>query len=116
MEVPQPLQTLAKTGAILAGGIICISFAASTTIKVIQSATEAKRKRTAKPCQGCKGKGFHICKLCKGNATIQWSPLYDPIHINPCQCPTCDGHRERLLLSSNGQCATTRSANQSISS
>ena len=27
------------------------------------------------------------------NASIKWSPLYDPVCINPCLCPTCDGHR-----------------------
>lgn len=47
----------------------------------------------AAPCGSCKGKGFYICKLCKGNATIKWSPLYDPIFINPCLCPTCEGNR-----------------------
>lgn len=51
------------------------------------------QKKTALPCGVCKGKGFYICKLCNGNATIQWSPLYDPVAINPCLCPTCDGNR-----------------------
>jgi len=45
------------------------------------------------PCGACRGKGFYICKLCKGNASIHWSPLYDPVAINPCLCPTCDGNR-----------------------
>ncbi|KAJ0090398.1 hypothetical protein Patl1_13133 [Pistacia atlantica] len=51
------------------------------------------QKKVAAPCGSCKGKGFYKCKLCKGNATIKWSPLYDPIFINPCLCPTCDGNR-----------------------
>ena len=45
------------------------------------------------PCWVCRGKGFCICKLCKGNSTIKWSPLFDPVAINPCLCPTCDGNR-----------------------
>ncbi|KAK3029109.1 hypothetical protein RJ639_039253, partial [Escallonia herrerae] len=45
------------------------------------------------PCGVCKGKGFCPCKLCKGKSTIEWSPLYDPVVINPCLCPTCDGNR-----------------------
>ncbi|XP_021741683.1 uncharacterized protein LOC110707910 [Chenopodium quinoa] len=95
--------TLIKVGATVAGGMLALSLATSTTIKVIHFATEAKRKSEAKPCLGCKGKGFYICKLCKGNATIQWSPLYDPIHINPCQCPTCDGHCIQRCLNCIGK-------------
>lgn len=56
------------------------------------------QKKNAIPCDICRGKGFYICKLCKGNATIKWSPLYDPVFINPCLCPTCDGHRSVFLL------------------
>lgn len=51
------------------------------------------QRKVASPCEHCKGKGFYICKLCKANATIDWSPLYDPVAINPCLCPTCDGNR-----------------------
>jgi hypothetical protein len=51
------------------------------------------QRKVALPCGVCRGKGFYICKLCKGNATIEWSPLYDPVAINPCLCPTCDGNR-----------------------
>ncbi|KAH0897886.1 hypothetical protein HID58_047454, partial [Brassica napus] len=51
------------------------------------------RARARLFCQVCRGKGFYICKLCKGNATISWSPLYDPVCINPVLYPTCDGHR-----------------------
>jgi hypothetical protein len=39
-----------------------------------------------------------MCKLCNGNATISWSPMYDPIAINPCVCPTCEGNRFLLPL------------------
>ena len=51
------------------------------------------QRKVAPPCALCRGKGFVMCKLCKGNATIYWSPLYDPVAINPCLCPTCDGNR-----------------------
>ncbi|KMT02927.1 hypothetical protein BVRB_8g195030 [Beta vulgaris subsp. vulgaris] len=103
MRLPQPFLVAIKAGATVGGGLIILSLAASSTIKVIQFATEAKRKSLAKPCQVCRGKGFYICKLCKGNATIQWSPLYDPIHINPCQCPTCDGHCIQRCLNCLGK-------------
>ena len=32
-------------------------------------------------------KWFYKCKLCNGNATIEWSPKYDPVAINHCLCP-----------------------------
>lgn len=51
------------------------------------------QRKVALPCGVCRGKGFYICKLCKGNATIEWSPMYDPVAINPCLCPTCEGNR-----------------------
>lgn len=51
------------------------------------------QKKASLPCTVCKGRGHYICKLCKGNSTIEWSPLYDPIVINPCVCPTCEGNR-----------------------
>lgn len=51
------------------------------------------QRKVALPCGVCKGKGFYMCRLCKGNSTIEWSPLYDPVAINPCLCPTCDGNR-----------------------
>ena len=62
---------------------------------------EFLQKIVALPCGVCRGKGFYICKLCKGNSTIQWSPLYDPVAINPCVCPTCDGNRSELHLFEN---------------
>lgn len=51
------------------------------------------QEKAALPCRACRGKGFYICKLCNGNATIAWSPMFDPIAINPCVCPTCEGNR-----------------------
>ncbi|KAL9224465.1 hypothetical protein vseg_000494 [Gypsophila vaccaria] len=101
MEVS--LATFIKFGATVAGGMLAVSAATSVAVKVVQSATEAKRKSLAKPCQACRAKGFYLCKLCKGNGTIRWSPLYDPIHINPCQCPTCDGHRVQRCLNCLGK-------------
>lgn len=52
-----------------------------------------RQRKIALPCRACRGKGFYICKLCRGNAVIQWSPLSDPIAMNPCVCPTCEGNR-----------------------
>uniref|UniRef100_A0A7C9DJW9 Uncharacterized protein n=1 Tax=Opuntia streptacantha TaxID=393608 RepID=A0A7C9DJW9_OPUST len=103
MGFPPPLQLLAAAGATVAGGMIALSLASSATIKLIRSTMEAKRRSYAKPCQACRGKGFYICKLCKGNATIEWCPLYDPFHTNPCQCPTCEGRRIQRCLNCLGK-------------
>ncbi|KAL8051322.1 hypothetical protein ABFX02_06G140600 [Erythranthe guttata] len=51
-----------------------------------------------KSCQICKAIGYFRCKLCEVNGTIKWSPLYDPIFINPCVCPTCDGFKVQRCL------------------
>ena len=59
------------------------------------------QRKVALPCGVCRGKGFYKCKLCNGNATIEWSPMHDPVAINPCLCPTCEGNRllsDYLLL------------------
>ncbi|OVA14377.1 hypothetical protein BVC80_8553g13 [Macleaya cordata] len=90
--VPQPLRTVGTAAAIFFGGMFTVSLASSVTIRMLQAAAEAKRKKVASPCGVCRGKGFYICKLCKGNSTIEWSPLYDPVVINPCICPTCEGN------------------------
>jgi len=51
------------------------------------------QKKTAPQCACCKGRGFTECRLCKGESTIDWSPLYDPVISRPCVCPTCDGNK-----------------------
>ncbi|KAK6945063.1 hypothetical protein RJ641_026165, partial [Dillenia turbinata] len=101
--VPRPIRMLATTSAVIVGGIFTLSFASSCTISAFRGFTEAKRKKFALPCVECKGVGFYVCKLCKGNSTIKWSPLYDPIVINPCLCPTCDGHRVQRCLNCLGK-------------
>ncbi|KAK7827957.1 proline-rich protein 4 [Quercus suber] len=50
------------------------------------------QRKVALPCGVCREKGFYKCKLCNGNATIEWSPMYDPVAINPCLCPTYEGN------------------------
>ncbi|CAL5397112.1 unnamed protein product [Camellia sinensis] len=91
--VPHPLRKLVSAAAILVGGALTLSLATSATIRTLQAIVDAKQKKFALACGVCKGKGFYICKLCKGKSTIYWSPLYDPLVINPCLCPTCDGNR-----------------------
>lgn len=51
------------------------------------------QRKFATPCGSCEGKGTYPCRLCRGSSTVDWSPLYDPVFINPCLCPTCDGTR-----------------------
>ncbi|KZV25238.1 hypothetical protein F511_39951 [Dorcoceras hygrometricum] len=60
------------------------------------------QKKYGSPCGSCKGVGFYRCKLCKTNGTIKWSPLYDPLVINPCLCPTCDGSKVQRCLNCLG--------------
>ncbi|KAC9222873.1 hypothetical protein E3N88_46164 [Mikania micrantha] len=96
------LRTLAKGASVTLGGIFSITMISSTTVALFtlhrknqigSQSSSSMSKKNASSCDVCRSKGFYICKLCKGNATIEWSPLYDPVFINPCLCPTCDGHR-----------------------
>ncbi|KAK9933657.1 hypothetical protein M0R45_020842 [Rubus argutus] len=101
--IPKPLQTVGKAAAVILGGFLTLNLASTAAMGAIRLAVESRRKKTALPCGVCKGKGFYICKLCNGNATIQWSPLYDPVAINPCLCPTCDGNRVQRCLNCVGK-------------
>ncbi|CDP04228.1 unnamed protein product [Coffea canephora] len=60
------------------------------------------QEKYGRPCRACTGRGFYPCKLCKASGTIQWSPLYDPLVINPCLCPTCDGLKVQHCLNCLG--------------
>uniref|UniRef100_A0A803QD09 Reverse transcriptase domain-containing protein n=1 Tax=Cannabis sativa TaxID=3483 RepID=A0A803QD09_CANSA len=95
--IPKPVQVLGKGAAIILGGVVTLNLVSSATVGALRAANEAKRKSVAEPCRVCRGKGFYICKLCKGNSTIEWSPLHDPVAINPCLCPTCDGNRKKKV-------------------
>ncbi|KAL4277775.1 hypothetical protein GQ457_03G045970 [Hibiscus cannabinus] len=101
--IPKQFRVLGKGAAIVFGGFLTLNLAATVAIGAFRSVAERKRKKFALPCGICKGKGFYLCKLCNGNATIKWSPLYDPIHINPCVCPTCDGNRVQRCLNCLGK-------------
>ncbi|KAH7853763.1 hypothetical protein Vadar_006312 [Vaccinium darrowii] len=100
---PQPLRMLASAAAVLLGGMFTLSLASNVTIRAMQAITDAKRRKFALPCGVCSGIGVYICKLCKGNSTIEWSPLYDSSAINPCICPTCDGNRVQRCLNCLGK-------------
>ncbi|KAE8674692.1 putative Polyol/monosaccharide transporter 5 [Hibiscus syriacus] len=82
--VPKKLHVVGKGAAIVFGGFLTLNLAATVAIGAFRSVAERKR-------------------LCNGNATIKWSPLYDPIHINPCVCPTCDGNRVQRCLNCLGK-------------
>ncbi|KAM4125322.1 hypothetical protein ACB094_01G300600 [Castanea mollissima] len=101
--IPKPIRPLATVAAVITGGLITLNLASTATIKVIRFVSEAKRRNVALPCGVCRGKGFYICKLCNGNATIEWSPMYDPVAINPCLCPTCEGNRVQRCLNCLGK-------------
>ncbi|KAJ9538961.1 hypothetical protein OSB04_031694 [Centaurea solstitialis] len=123
------VRTLAKGAAVTLGGIFSITIISSTAISLLHkrilqfrgnylrkerfnlkiwvqgeigSSSSMKKKNGSSSCDVCREKGFYICKLCNGNGTIEWSPLYDPLFINPCLCPTCDGHRIQRCLNCLG--------------
>ncbi|KAL5183583.1 hypothetical protein HKD37_17G047445 [Glycine soja] len=93
----RPLGPLVRMAAVIFGGVATLNLASAATIKVLRFASEKKREKVALPCWVCRGKGFYICKLCNGNATISWSPMFDPIAVNPCVCPTCEEDNCTLL-------------------
>ncbi|XP_009600896.1 uncharacterized protein [Nicotiana tomentosiformis] len=97
--IPPLLRTLAKGSIVLIGGSITIS---ALTTSILRRKALINKEKLGKFCGCCKGKGFYICKLCKGNGTIRWSPLYDPVFINPCVCPTCDGQKVQRCLNCLG--------------
>ncbi|CAL9201305.1 unnamed protein product [Musa hybrid cultivar] len=102
-RIPPPWRVLGTATAFVFGGLFTLSLASSVAMRSLQSLTEAKRKKVALPCSACKGKGFYGCKLCNGKSTIEWSPLYDPIVINSCLCPTCEGNRIQRCLNCLGK-------------
>ncbi|KAK8957162.1 hypothetical protein KSP39_PZI000470 [Platanthera zijinensis] len=101
--IPRPLRVIASAAGVVLGGLFMVSLASSMAIQALQSVSDAKKRKIAISCTKCKGKGFYSCKLCKGISTIKWSPLFDPIAINPCLCPTCDGHRVQRCLNCLGK-------------
>ncbi|XP_062077976.1 protein BUNDLE SHEATH DEFECTIVE 2, chloroplastic isoform X1 [Humulus lupulus] len=101
--IPKPVRALGKGAAVILGGVVTLNLVSSATMGALRAASEAKRKSLSEPCRVCRGKGFYICNLCKGNSTIEWSPLYDPVAINPCLCPTCDGNRVQRCLNCLGK-------------
>ncbi|XP_027920501.1 uncharacterized protein LOC114178663 isoform X2 [Vigna unguiculata] len=100
---PRPLAPLVRMAAVIFGGVVTLNLTSTVTIKLLRFASEKKREKVALPCRACRGKGFYICKLCNGNATIAWSPMFDPIAINPCVCPTCEGNRVQRCLNCLGK-------------
>ncbi|KAL4366326.1 hypothetical protein GQ457_05G015070 [Hibiscus cannabinus] len=101
--IPKQFRVLGKGAAIVSEGFLTLNLAATVAIGAFRSVAERKRKEFALPCGICKGKVFYLCKLCNRNATIKWSPLYDPIHISHCVCPTCDGNRVQRCLNCLGK-------------
>ncbi|VFR01860.1 unnamed protein product [Cuscuta campestris] len=87
-------------GASALVGALCTVGAVAGSIHRRNSAL--KREKNGKLCGVCKGSGYYSCKLCKSKGTIQWSPLYDPVVINPCVCPTCEGNKVQKCLNCLG--------------
>ncbi|PWA43378.1 heat shock protein DnaJ, cysteine-rich domain-containing protein [Artemisia annua] len=105
------VRTLAKGAGVAVGGVLSVTMVSSAAIaffthhkkdKFGSPSSSAMKNKNASPCSVCKEKGFYMCKLCEGGSTIEWSPLYDPVFINKCLCPTCDGHRVQRCLNCLG--------------
>ncbi|KAM3247923.1 hypothetical protein P3S67_007212 [Capsicum chacoense] len=97
--IPPVVRTLATASIVLLGGAMTIS---ALTTSILRRKASINKEKFGKRCFYCRGKGFYKCKVCKGNGTISWSPLYDPVFINPCVCPTCDGHKVQRCLNCLG--------------
>ncbi|KAL2613586.1 hypothetical protein R1flu_025278 [Riccia fluitans] len=97
------LRLVTTAGAVIGGGFLAVSFVSSAFLGAFRSWAEANRKKTARSCRICKGRGFTKCRLCKGNSVIHWSPLLDPVVKKPCLCPTCDGNKVQRCLNCVGK-------------
>uniref|UniRef100_A0A1D1YJ37 Chaperone protein DnaJ n=1 Tax=Anthurium amnicola TaxID=1678845 RepID=A0A1D1YJ37_9ARAE len=101
--VPRPLRVVGTAAAVLLGGFLAATVGTVAVYETVRKREETKRRKSGLLCGVCKGKGFYACKLCRGSSTIQWSPLYDPVAINPCLCPTCDGKKIQRCLNCLGK-------------
>ncbi|CAA2939109.1 uncharacterized protein LOC111390697 [Olea europaea var. sylvestris] len=97
--VSRTLRMFATAAVAFFGGTFALGFLTSS---ISGRLTLHKRKKYGRLCGACKGIGYYPCKLCKTNGIIEWSPLYDPVFINPCVCPTCDGFRVQRCLNCLG--------------
>uniref|UniRef100_A0A3Q7FEV1 Uncharacterized protein n=1 Tax=Solanum lycopersicum TaxID=4081 RepID=A0A3Q7FEV1_SOLLC len=97
--IPPLLRTLATGSIVLLGGAVSIS---ALTTSVLRHKALINKAKFGKLCLYCRGIGFYKCKLCNANGTIKWSPLYDPLFINPCVCPTCEGNKIQRCLNCLG--------------
>ncbi|XP_019167146.1 PREDICTED: uncharacterized protein LOC109162895 [Ipomoea nil] len=97
--VPQLFRALAVGASVIVGAIYTVGAVAGS---IHRRNSALKREKHGKPCGVCKGRGYYTCKLCKAKGTIQWSPLYDPLVINPCVCPTCEGNKVQKCLNCLG--------------
>ncbi|RAL44363.1 hypothetical protein DM860_011640 [Cuscuta australis] len=95
----QLLLTLIAGASALVGALCTVGSVAGS---IHRRNSALKREKNGKLCGVCKGSGYYSCKLCKSKGTIQWSPLYDPVVINPCVCPTCEGNKVQKCLNCLG--------------
>jgi len=102
-RVRRQLQSVGRLAAYLGGGFLLLSAAASVGVRSLRALSDANQRKFATPCGACEGKGTYACRLCRGSATIEWSPMHDPVFVNPCLCPTCDGTRVQRCLNCLGR-------------
>ncbi|CAD6237874.1 unnamed protein product [Miscanthus lutarioriparius] len=98
-RVRRQLQSVGRLAAYFGGGFLLFSAASSVAVRSLRALSDAnqcpalRQRKYAMPCGACEGKGTHACRLSRGSATVEWSPMHDPVFVNPCLCPTCDGTR-----------------------
>uniref|UniRef100_A0A453F1E5 Uncharacterized protein n=1 Tax=Aegilops tauschii subsp. strangulata TaxID=200361 RepID=A0A453F1E5_AEGTS len=92
-RVRRQLQAVGRVAAYLGGGLLLLSTASTAAVRSLRFLSDTNQRKFAMQCGACEGKGTYGCRLCRGSATVEWSPLYDPVFVNPCLCPTCDATR-----------------------
>ncbi|XP_047059163.1 uncharacterized protein LOC124665838 [Lolium rigidum] len=103
-RVRRQLQAVGRVAAYVGGGFLVLSAASTAAVRSLRFLSDANQRKFATPCGSCEGKGTYACRLCRGGSTVEWSPLFDPVFINPCLCPTCDGTRVQRCLNCLGKC------------
>ncbi|XP_044946071.1 uncharacterized protein LOC123395194 isoform X1 [Hordeum vulgare subsp. vulgare] len=102
-RVRRQLQAVGRAAAYFGGGFLLLSTASTVAVRSLRFLSDTNQRKFAMQCGACEGKGTYGCRLCRGSSTVEWSPLYDPVFVNPCICPTCDGTRVQRCLNCLGK-------------
>ncbi|KAH0938523.1 hypothetical protein HID58_005984 [Brassica napus] len=65
----EPIKFLRKSASIVLGGFVIINVVSTAALGAFRFTAEEKWKKSGLCCRVFRGKGFYICKLCKGNTS-----------------------------------------------